>query len=267
MIVMASCSLNEPQMFLEKDTSVMFDKKSSTSVGEKSGTLKIPVVLAGIPGSGNATASIEVVTGDDYKAIEGEDFVIENKTLSYPQGYGIDTVTITIKDNSVFEGDKTFKLKLSSTDVKVGSYGEVVLTIVDDEHPLALVLGNYLGADFKLSDGSQEGGDYDASISSISGSLTQVSINNFWGGGETVIAEVDLETKTIKMLPGQIIYVDGTYGNCKAIAIDLDAGAYDPTAPIIGTIDSSGNIVWAAWAARVSVGTFGNYIKTVFTKK
>jgi len=267
MIITASCSLNEPQMFSEKDSSVMFDKKSSTSIGEKNGTFKIPVVLAGIPGSGNVTASIEVVPGNDYKAIEGKDFVIENKNLSFPQGYGVDTVKITIKDNSVFEGDKTFKLKLSSANVKVGSYSEVVVTIADDEHPLALVIGDYSGADFKLKDGSQDGGNYDASINSISGSLTQVSIYNFWGGGETVIAEVNLEAKTIAMLPGQIIYIDSTNGNCYARYIDASAGKYDKTSPIVGTIDDKGNIVWGAWGAQVSAGFYGTYKKTTFTKK
>lgn len=42
--------------------------------------LEIPLVLAGIPGSGKVTVTLAVSTeGDTNPAIEGEDFTIDNK--------------------------------------------------------------------------------------------------------------------------------------------------------------------------------------------
>ena len=166
-----------------------------------------------------------------------------------------------------------FQISLTSDNIALGSNVSVYVTIVDNEHPLAIVLGSYLGADFDL-DGVQDGGNYPVSISSIPGSISQVSILNFWGGGDfSIIADVDPDAQTISILPGQVIYIDEIYGygECKAVRIDLEEMAYDFTNPISGSFDAEGNIEFEAWAAVVQVGDqFGHFAlmsKTTLTKQ
>ena len=49
--------------------------------------LEIPLVLAGIPGSGKVTVTLAVSTeGDTNPAIEGEDFTIDNKEITFEEG-------------------------------------------------------------------------------------------------------------------------------------------------------------------------------------
>lgn len=266
LFVMGGCSLNEPATFDGADASFMFEENLSASK-EDAGVLKLPVVLAGVPGAPSASVKVSVVNDNNSTAIEGVDFTIVNKELSFKEGYGVDTVRINIINNDKFEGDKMFVITLEQPqNAKLGTQKKVLVTIVDDEHPLASILGTFAAADYKLADGAIDGDKYAVSVSAVPGSITQVQISNFWGGGKTILANVDLAQKKISILPGQVIYVHKTYGDCKAVAIDLDAGAYVPTSPIEGTISDT-EITFGAWGAKVAVGAFENYAKTVLEKQ
>lgn len=72
--------------------------------------------MAGIPGSGKVTVTLAVSTeGDTNPAIEGEDFTIDNKEITFEEGYGTQNIVIRPIDNNVFTGKKTFTLTIASS--------------------------------------------------------------------------------------------------------------------------------------------------------
>ncbi|MGF7139478.1 hypothetical protein [Roseimarinus sediminis] len=127
--------------------------------------------------------------------------------------------------------------------------------------------GTYTETDYDL-DGVVEA-VYEGAIvlSEKAGSANQMYIENFWAGGETIVATVDFENKTISVAP-QIIYIDGTYGDCYIVSLYQADGSwtYDETSIIIGTYDENGTITLGSWGARVSAGFFGTYLGSTLQK-
>lgn len=264
MLILPSCDTNEADYLSKGNSSVMFDSKASKTVKEDGGIFKLPVILAGLPSNNQVAVKFEVDI-ENSLAKEGVDFVIKSKELIFSEGFGVQNLEIEIIDNDLYEGDKTFSVQIASVSgARIGALDKLQITIVDDEHPLAIILGGYNQADYLLKDGSLKD-VYPISINSIPGSITKVAIQNFWNGGTEIIAEVDLETNEISILPGQTIYVDKTYGAAIAVYIDAAAGVYDTTSPIVGTISENG-IEFGAWGSRVSAGFFGTYVMSVLTR-
>lgn len=250
---------------------VGFSSTDYTIAENSSDTLNIPVSVAGVAG-----ADVEITFADSIidakSAVKDVDYRILNtgNKVVVKGGVGVGYIQIVPINNNLYTKDKTFTITLTSntagyyiaTDEKT-----VTVKISDDEHPLAIVLGSYGEVDYLYTGGAAENSTpYDVTISPIEGSETSVSINNFWGGGDyNIIADVDVANKTFNIRAGQIIYVYSDYGDCKAVAII--SGAYDTSAAISGTFDNSGNITTGSWAARVSAGSTGKYLKAVLTKK
>lgn len=266
LLVLSSCEENEADYFNRSNTSVMFDSKAATTIGEKGGTYALPIVLAGLPGGESVEVKVEIDVANS-SAKEGVDFILKNKSLKFTDGFGIQNLEFDILDNELYTGDKSFVVKISDVNGALkGALTEVVVYIVDDEHPLAIVLGNYTAGDYLLEDNSLDGSNYSVAISSIPGSETKVTISNFWGGGKDIVAEVDLEAGTVTILPGQTIYVHSTYGNVIAVYVDSQAGSWNASDPILGTITETG-IQFNAWGAKVPAGFFGVYAATILEKQ
>ncbi len=273
-LIFAACEETSMPMF-DAENSLIYIGASAYKVAENNPEiLKIPVIVGSLEAGGtNVDVTFEVSGVGTNPAVEGVDYEIvsEEKKVSVTDGYGTAYIQVKAIDNDFYDKDKTFKITLKSntagyyiSDEESGNAASVV-TISDNEHPLAIVIGSYSELDYTLED--EEEGPSDVSISPVDGSETQVAIYNFWDGGQTIMATVDLEQKTISILPDQVIYISGDYGDCKAIRIDLNAGAYDPAGAIVGAYDDSGNITFEAWSARVEAGTFGNYASSVLTKQ
>ena len=129
----AACDDNEPQSFRAVD-------ENATE------PLQIPLALAGIKGSGKVTVTLTASSeGESSPAIEGTDFVIENKEIVFEDGCGVQNVIVRPIDNDVFTGKKTFKIIISATSPKLleSEQNSVLVTIVDDEHPWAAIIGTY----------------------------------------------------------------------------------------------------------------------------
>ncbi|HDS08031.1 MAG TPA: hypothetical protein ENO05_10445, partial [Bacteroides sp.] len=105
-VLLVSC---EPEyiMFDSSKNFVAFTGKS-VNMPEPGSRVGIPVLVTAMPGSPSATVTFEFNTGDlgDKAAVEGTDFTLLNssKTLSFPDGYGYDTIWIQPVDNDEFTG-------------------------------------------------------------------------------------------------------------------------------------------------------------------
>jgi hypothetical protein len=178
MLMLASCNLNDYPEFDDADAFLAFTS-STASIGEESGTLEIPVLLTSKSGM-TATAEIEVVADEEGTgAIEGTDFTIENKSLSFSGLEGAtQLIKINIVDNDFFGGNKTFTIRLKEGgNVKLGAAKTCKVTIQDNEHPLAFILGTY-GASADSYFSSRGHFDWDVTISRDDNDINKVWIGN-----------------------------------------------------------------------------------------
>ena len=178
MLMLASCNLNDYPEFDDADAFLAFTS-STASIGEESGTLEIPVLLTSKSGM-TATAEIEVVADEEGTgAKEGTDFTIENKSLSFSGLEGATQfIKINIVDNDVFGGNKTFTIRLKEGgNVKLGAAKTCKVTIQDNEHPLAFILGTY-GASADSYFSSRGHFDWDVTISRDDNDINKVWIGN-----------------------------------------------------------------------------------------
>ena len=274
LFVAFSCEEEDPVLFKVEDSFVAFDNTAGVVPEGSPTAIEIPVSVATHKGA-SVTVTFEFSTeGIDNPAVEGVDFTLVNssKTLTFAEGVGSEMIKIQAIDNGVRDLDKYVKIKIVSNSAgfdlgMAGGLGlEYTLTVADDEHPLALVLGNYVESDYLFPDGSLEA-TYNVIVEPDPDDETKVLINNLWGGGEIISAIVDLDNMTLTIPAGTVIYVSGTYGDCVMTRIDLNAGAYDPAGDIVCTIKANGDFTSEAWAALVAAGSFGNYLKAEFVKQ
>lgn len=265
-VLFTACEKNEPIMFENEDSFIGFIR-SNASVSEAKvvdeeafvDTVAIPVMLVTFdnsPVTVDFDFSVEGIT-EESQAIEGEAFTLlnESKTLTFDGGLadgstmGYDTIYIQTIDDEIFTGNRRFDINLlsNSAGYDFGTQNSVRVTIVDNEHPLNVVLGTY---DVQAT--SAFDGDASTTIetSAVEGTLEQVSfplaqLIPGWGVPATylVYATINLEEKTFNIQIGQD-YASFGYGPCKISGYDgeteerMEDGLF-----IRGTFDDDGNIV------------------------
>lgn len=147
-----SCSkLNETPVFEDSKSFVAFGQ-TSYSVREDAGVLSIPVTLAS-PDAKKVTVSYTVA---DSTAKEGVNFALVDESAvlvydgtSYVQNIEINITNIaTTAEQSGYTGDLVFTVSLLSAvegrdDLDLGYNSSCTVKIVDLDHPLAAILGDY----------------------------------------------------------------------------------------------------------------------------
>ena len=195
LFVIASCDDNIPQSFNAEDSNASFSKTTASVNENATEPLEIPLVLADIPGSGKVTVTLAVSTeGDTNPAIEGEDFTIDNKEITFEEGYGTQNIVIRPIDNNVFTGKKTFTLTIASStpELKESVQNSVKISIADDEHPLSYLFGTYAMEGILISQGQASPNGYDVTIAAHdAGALNEIEVD--FGYPEVVLASVGEE--------------------------------------------------------------------------
>ena len=195
LFVIASCDDNIPQSFNAEDSNASFSKTTASVNENATEPLEILLVLAGIPGSGKVTVTLAVSTeGDTNPAIEGEDFTIDNKEITFEEGYGTQNIVIRPIDNNVFTGKKTFTLTIASStpELKESVQNSVKISIADDEHPLSYLFGTYAMEGILISQGQASPNGYDVTIAAHdAGALNEIEVD--FGYPEVVLASVGEE--------------------------------------------------------------------------
>ena len=100
-----------------------------------SGSTAIFTVALSSQPTGTVTVQYSTANGT---AVAGADYVPKSGTLTFPAGTTTRTVAVTILNDSIYEGDETFFLNLSSPSGATVQDGQGVATIIDDE-PAILV--------------------------------------------------------------------------------------------------------------------------------
>ena len=265
MMFVTSCEKEE----ILYEGKVVYFEEATQSVFENDATpFPIRIVVAGTEDAGGTDVTVEISTeGIDNPAIEGTDFDVDKKTFSFSKHYGIDSLMVTTSDNLVYEKDKFFDIVITSTTngYVTATKDTIRVTVADNEHPLALVIGTYSTTATSYFNGGQI---WDIVTSPDPSDETHLLIDNFVANGSnlTIYGIVNFDDMTLKIPVGQNIVDDasnpaqimGFYGPDGATAIP-DGGF------ITGNIDASGNISIAdEFGARIYEGGNTGYWFNVF---
>ena len=147
----ASCQSVETPMFSDKDAFVAFDNASTTIEENANKEIQIPVSLVASKAL-DVSVNFEIDTtayAGKNAAKEGVNYRLKNTstTLTYTStGELVGYITVEPIDNSEYDGDVCFDIRLSSpSGCSLGANYTTSVTIADDDHPLAAagILGTY----------------------------------------------------------------------------------------------------------------------------
>lgn len=267
-VLLVSC---EPEyiMFDSSKNFVAFTGKS-VNMPEPGSKVGIPVLVTAMPGSPAATVTFEFNTGDlgDKAAVEGTDFTLLNssKTLSFPNGYGYDTIWVQPVDNDEFTGNKAFYIELVSNSVEYqfGLNTLFTVNVIDDEHPLKEWIGSY--DVYACSYGSPGAWDegWTCTTEADPSDLNNLLIKGIGGSSypnSLVVAKVDMEAMTITIGAGSEIGSHTAYGGPVAIFFGDEAGGVaSESDAIVGEIRADGSIHIDHLALKFVGGVNAGYI-------
>lgn len=191
------------------------------SVNEDAGKVSIPVLLYNPTGS-EVQFSVKVNAG---KAEEGKDFEIvspANGILTFTGETDSLTIEISISDDFVgeFTGGKNFEIQLGSITegTKVGNYNVASVNILDLDHPLAALIGEWEGT---LVFADKAGTKFPVTLKTSSIDSDETYTKLYVEGLEPAYAQYvttplegvfDKATKTLTIPAGQLgMYVSSAY--------------------------------------------------------
>lgn len=256
-MLLASCADNEQPVFNDADAFAAFTS-TSMSVNEnvESGELQIPVLFTSLAGL-EKSVDFEIVDGT---AVQDVDFEVANSsnTLSFTKDAPTQYITIKVKDNAEFGGDIAFSINLvESGDTNLGDSKTCDVKIVDDEHPLAFILGAYTGSSESYYNGPTT---WSLTIEKDPEDVSKVWIYPMIpGGSQTAIYGVVNDEKTEVRIPVcQSLGVHSSYGDITLECYDETGDVYlEKGNNVVGSIDTNGNITIKNWmGSRVSAGWF-----------
>ena len=152
----SSCSNDLPE-FNDADAFVALRATTASFVENGEGT-EVEVLLTSLNGL-EGSVDFEIVPDSVAPANEGVDFTIENasKTLTFTKDAPTQSIKIKAIDNDVYTGDKRFTINLvNAKGVNLGANKSITVTVEDDEHPLAFMLGTYAAKGSSLFNGDIE---------------------------------------------------------------------------------------------------------------
>lgn len=219
-IVFVACGEADKELFNDKDAYFAFEVENASISESSQDNLTISLYIAKSKAQGSVVLEADS-EGIDNPAIEGVDFeIVNDQTVTFNGDY-FQEVTIKVMDNDETDRDKQFYLSMVSNNINAGmgladgKQSKVLITIIDDEHPLASVLGAYT-----LSYDSPWNGPGQQEINqifSVEGSDTEVGVvlgyyrdHEDFALATKVKGTVDLEAMTISIAYGQQTYNDGT---------------------------------------------------------
>lgn len=259
MFSFVSCDINEYPKFDNANAFVAI-QQTSASISETGEELSIPVMLTSLGGM-NGSVDFEITPDEQKGAVEGTHYTILNdsKTLNFTADAATQYIKFKIIDNDVFGGDVKMTITLKNAQgVQLGASKTCVVTIEDDEHPLAFILGTMTAIGYNyFSDGAEE--EWTATFEKDPADLTKVWIYNICSGGCSlpVYGIVNEEKTEIRIPVGQAtantsshdVILEGFRDNGET---DIENGDC-----IIGKISEDGTITIEDWfgAHAYSAGT------------
>ncbi len=198
MFMVTSCDENYPIMF--DDSTVIVGMSSSVLSVKEDATGTFTVYLGGVTGTAATDVTLQVsVDGISKPATEGTDFTLSSKNLNV--AVGVATVTVTPINNDIFTGNKQFRVSIASNskNYETAAQESILVTIVDDEHPLKVWIGNYTVAAVSYYDPGNYDEEWDVTASAVASDVTKLSLVGIAGSTTPVIATLNTTDMTIEI--------------------------------------------------------------------
>lgn len=241
-LALTSCSNDLPE-FNDADAFVSL-RETSASINETGGELEIPVLLSSLSGK-SGSVDFEITADETAPAVEGTHFTVENtsNTLTFTKDENTQYIKLKIIDNDTYGGDVRLTITLKNAQgVKLGADNTCTVTIEDDEHPLAFMLGSYTATGDSYFNGGQE---WTVKIAKDDSDVSKVWITNFVYGGSSasspIYGTVNSDNTEIHIPVKQTLATSSSYPHIWLEAYSAD-GEQDIEDYIVGkiTVDDNG---------------------------
>lgn len=242
--IVTGCQKEYPIKF-DAAFSIVGFNKTTLSVNENGTSGSVNLYLGAEAGMAATDVTLEVsVTDIARPAIEGTDFTLSSKTVSV--GVGETAVTVTPIDNSIFQGNKQFRLIIvsNSKNYPIADQDTLTVTITDDEHPLKAWIGTYKVASVSYGDPGNWDEEWTVTTSAHPTDLTKLVVKGIGTASPSTtgwIGVINTTAMTITFSPGQQLNEAYGYG-----PVLMYLGTPDLTtikdANIVGTISADGGI-------------------------
>ena len=247
LMTFTSCSNDYPE-FNDADAFVAMTS-SSAFVSETGQTLKVPVMLTSLSGI-EKTVEFTLTPDEKAGAVEGTHYRLVNssKSLSFTKENPTQYIEFEILDNDVFEGDVKFTITLTKPEgLNLGANKSCIVTIEDDEHPLAFILGSFTAKGISYYNGEQE---WTARIEKDANDLSKVWIYGFVPGGQgsniAIYGTVNAEKTQISIPVEQTMVATSSYDGV-LICFYGPEGDEQITDNLVGDIAADGTISFKDW--------------------
>ncbi|MEH0157645.1 hypothetical protein V6R21_26365 [Limibacter armeniacum] len=262
--VLTSCGEDEDLILSESENFVSFDlqKGALAEMAEDGSAIEVKVIMAYARAT-DTKVILEVTPADG--TVEGVDFNVPVKEVIIPAGAFSTMVTVEPVDNDIYnKGSRSFTVSIVSVEGEGVSLlannvdAAWTVNIKDNEHPLAVVLGDYEVT--AVSAYAEDPFTYNASISPDTQDESKVWLSNFFDFGFAAVeGTVDIANGTITIKMGQKLGDHPDYGEIKIL------GEGDV---LVGTFDENGTITFdTPTSATVAAGNFEKLNSSVWTKQ
>jgi hypothetical protein len=198
LFIVTSCDDKYPIIFDESNVIVGMSKSTLSVKEDATGTFTI--YLGGAEGTEATDVTLTVsVDGISKPAVEGTDFTLSTKNVNVPVGMA--SVTVTPVNNSIFTGNKQFKVTITgnSKNYTVTAQKSILVTIVDDEHPLKAWIGTYTVAAVSYGSPGEWDEAWTITTSAVASDVTKLNVVGIAGSTTPVVATVNTTNMTIEM--------------------------------------------------------------------
>lgn len=198
LLLVTSCDDTYPIIF--DDSVVVVGMSSATLSVSENASGSFNIYLGGVTGTEATDVTLTVsVDGISKPAVEGTDFTLSSKNVSVP--VGVATVTVNPIDNSVFAGNKQFKVTIAgnSKDYPLAVQQSILVTLVDDEHPLKNWIGTYTVAAVSYGNPGNWDEEWTVVTSPVAGDVTKLALLGISEGTKPAIATLNTTDMTIEI--------------------------------------------------------------------
>lgn len=211
---LASCSLNDNPKFSDADAFIAI-QQSTAAVSETGEKLEIPVQLSSLAGL-QGTVDFVITPDSAAGAVEGKHYTIANasRTLTFSKDAPLQNIVINVIDNEVFEGDVKFTIELTNPQgANLGASKTCLVTLEDNEHPLAFILGSATAKGTSYYDGEIE---WEIRLEKDAEDISKVWIYGLIPGSKTAVYGTVNDEKTELHIPlGQECVKSSSYALIK----------------------------------------------------
>ena len=199
-LLVTSCDDNYPVIY--DDANIIIGLNTTVLTVNEDEEGEFTIYLGGISGTEATDVTLQVsVDGIDNPAVEGVDFTLSTKNINL--SVGTSSVTVIPTNDEVFTGNRQFKVSIAgnSKNYTVAAQNTILVTIVEDDHPLSSWIGTY---DVEALSTYEPGALETWTVTTVAGDgpITLKATGIAFGNG-SVFIKFNIDDSTVEIESGQ----------------------------------------------------------------